>query len=291
MSGTALKKDSRSVQGGRLKQSVMALLDDTQQALEQREQLGEADVVHRIRVAMKRLRAFLRLVRPRLPEQHYLKLDQRCRELARGLAEERDAEVAQATLCQLIDTRSAGDSGERLLAVLRMSRGRQSLPAQRFWEQQARTLAWLQQACDALPLDNISSRQLKKALRKTYRQGRRGWRQARKNADAQQLHKWRKAVKRAFYQNLLLQNTENRHIRRLKQLSDYLGDLHDLDMLEQRLLEQRHRYWLDDISSCQRGLEARRSRLYRKALAKGCKIYGKKRLKKQIRRVVKSQGQ
>lgn len=284
-------KGARNGHSVRLKQSLDALFDDALKALEQRELLGDAEVVHQLRVAMKRLRAFLRLVRPQLPEKDYRMLDQRCRELAKGLAEERDAEVAQATLCQLIDTRSAGDSGERLLAVLRMSRGRHPLPAPRLWEQQARALAWLQQACNALPLDNIRRRQLQKMLRKTYRQGKRGWRKACKSADAQQLHEWRKAVKRAFYQNLLLQNSESRHLRRLKRLSDYLGDLHDLDMLEQRLLEQRHRYWLDDISSCQRDLNARRRKLYRKALAKGYRIYGKTRLKKQIKRVVKSQGQ
>lgn len=288
MHGNGLEADSGQRLEGRLKQMAGALLADAQEAIKQRQHRGEAEVVHQVRVAMKRFRAFLRLVRSELSVSLYRTLNERCRRLAASLAEERDTEVAQATLRRLIDNHALADSGSHLLQALQ-AQGRQAKPSTALaWPALAAEIAGLQDACTALPLQKLTSNDLKRALCKSCRQGRKGWRQARKGADVQQLHEWRKVVKHACYQLQLIDRKENKQVRQLKKLSDCLGDLHDLDMLEQRLLVQRHRYWLEDICNCQPCLDAQRHMLYQQALAEGGRIYAHGKLETQVKRMVKS---
>jgi CHAD domain-containing protein len=281
------KRDHKRLQAA-LQQTAVRLLEEALAVIEAREPLGEAEVVHRLRVAMKRLRALLRLLRSSLPASGYRALNARCRELAGRLAEDRDAEVAQATLRRLLADSPAQASRVRLLAALAPAQDSECAAPRPSWQALAEELAALQRICSGVALPGISRRRLRQALQNSYREGARLGRRARKIEDTELLHEWRKAVKRVYYQNQLLRERQNRHLRQLKTLSDCLGDLHDLDMLEQRLLAQRHRYWRDDLDLLQPRLDAARRRLYRKALKQGNKVFGRRDLKQHVRRVVKA---
>lgn len=271
----------------RLRKALRDVLEDARGVLEARQCLGDGEVVHQLRLAMKRLRALLRLLRPALTRKTYRRLDGRCRDFASSLAEARDLEVARNTLEQLLAGAPSPVTGQHLLMALQPQEGRESAPIRRpCWAALDATLVELQEACAALPLDKIDANQLRDALLESYRQSRKGWRAARESADSHRLHQWRKAVKRLLYQNLLLQGGGDSHLQQLKKLSDHLGDLHDLDVLEQRLREQRHRYWLEDQQLLSSRLQARREKLYLKSLDQGGRIHGKGDLKKRVNRLL-----
>ena len=88
------------------------------------------------------------------------------------------------------------------------------------------------------------------------------------------------------YQNQLLQSSKDKHTRRLKLLSDYLGDLHDLDMLQERLLARRRYYWQSDLEWLMPRLNKRRAALLAAALKEGKKVYANTTLKKRVEKVV-----
>lgn len=271
----------------RLRKATREVLEEARRALQERQRLGEGEVVHQLRLAMKRLRALLRLQRPALTRKAYGRLDGRCRDLASSLAEARDLEVARRTLEQLLAGTPSAGASQHLLMALQPQGGPEAEPIRRpSWAALDATLVELQEACAALPLEKISVDQLRDALLESYRQGRKGWRAAQHSADSHRLHQWRKAVKRLLYQNLLLQGGDGVHLQQLKKLSDHLGDLHDLDMLEQRLLEQRHRYWLEDQQLLSARLQARREKLYLKSLDQGARIHGTGDTKKRVKRLL-----
>ncbi len=79
--------------------------------------------------------------------------------------------------------------------------------------------------------------EIQDGLLRSYRRGRRAFKRARKQPTAENLHEWRKRVKDVWYQRRLLRaifpETMAAHAREAHQLSDLLGDDHDLALLNQ----------------------------------------------------------
>ena len=125
------------------------------------------------------------------------------------------------------------------------------------------------------PLEKLVWRDVRRGLRRTYRQGREAFAGVRLHPTDAALHEWRKRVKNLFYQLTLLDrltsNTGRRLARTLQDLGERLGDDHDL-----ALLSSQARKTLPDGTgkeSLLRFLAARRLRLQRTALKLGGDCY------------------
>ncbi|WP_432697171.1 CHAD domain-containing protein [Marinobacterium sp. YM272] len=275
--GTALDR--------RVAQAAEDILDVSVQALEQRDTLGSAETIHQVRVGTKRLRAFLRLVRAALAEESYRELNSRCRDLAADLSGQRDADVALETLQALVP----GEKGliERLSSLLHASAAT-SFSRPPDWQEIEVRLNALKQQLHADLRSGMECRELEKTVRKSFRQCIQMWQDARSDGSEEVLHEWRKLVKRVYYQSLLLSSDKKAgDLRRLKQLSDYLGDLHDLDMLAERLEYQRRYFWLDELVRVRTQIDTERARLHAKSVREGKHLFHGKSAKALGKRLVR----
>src|SRR5262245_2654933 len=210
--------------------------------------LGSTDPadIHRARKQLKSARATLRLLRPAIGDGRYRRENVAARAAARKLSHARDSIVLLDTLDDL--AQRAGDdmpSGtvEALQAALRRRQGaiagRQlrsgQLEAKRTLKDVAtRAMRWI------LPV--AQGTLLLQCARSTYRRRRQAVRDARVAPTVENLHDWRKQVKYGWHQLQFFTPLAHGHLGALAddfhQLSDYLGDDHDLAMLQDFILEQ-----------------------------------------------------
>lgn len=218
------------------------------QAAETASQHLGAEQVHEIRKHCKRVRAWLRLLRPAVARESLDALEAHVRQAAQALGPLRDSHVMERSLHKLAE-RLGGDSGAD--ASLRDEHVRQasalaahlapvaaSADAAQLPQQVAAELAHARQALQALPLDGVDAAALERGLRQTYRSARRRWRKAQRQPSAENLHEWRKRSKALAYQSELLAPlwlTLGDMAGALDAVNDRLGDHHDLAVLQQRL--------------------------------------------------------
>lgn len=194
--------------------------------------------IHDARKKFKEIRAVLRLAKNVLgPAYDFEKTWYR--DARRSLSASRESQVALKTWESLLgrfpeletmpagarvrhrlETRLEGmsENAARLAAEARR-RLLESLPAAR-----ERIVDW--------PLGSAAFEDLAGGIRRTYRQGRRGMRNAHGSGDDALWHEWRKRTQDLWYQTKLLRPVWPEGLRdrekRLKGLSDLLGDDHDL---------------------------------------------------------------
>jgi CHAD domain-containing protein len=207
-------------------------------------ELGEA--VHEARKALKRLRASLRVTRAALGEETYQRENAAFRQAGRRLAAPRDTAVLIETLDGVNE--SAGDE----LPEAAIRRFRAGLEAEH------------EQALEALRSDGLrpvlvelgSARlrtggwtfgasgfdALAPGLRRVYRRGRRRMRAAAGETSDENLHEWRKRVK-DLWDHLRIVRGANPEVLvpdadRAHELSDRLGDHHDLAVLAEDVTQR-----------------------------------------------------
>jgi CHAD domain len=250
---------------------------------EQTRKRGE-QAVHETRKALKRLRALIRLLQDQLGEQAFALEDAALRDTARRLAAARDAEVMLSTLDQLLarePRKLAKRKGMRrlhrqLLAEQQRARVDEVTRAQVLAELRGfrlRVLGWRLADHDGLVL-------IEPGLRRCYREGRRRYRDAaRESGDATRaMHEWRKRVKDLRYAAEVLQR--RRLARRADELSELLGEEHDLAVLAERVrsYSKRSRPKRERVGRATRKrllklIARRRRRLRRRALRRGKRLY------------------
>lgn len=243
--------------------------------------------IHRARKALKKARATLRLLRESVPDAVYRRENRALRDIARPLSAARDATVMIETLRKLekLYGKAATQSIPRpLLNALRSeqtnahrgARGRTgnrsaaSSPIKTAHRRLARTTI-AQNSWDGVGI----------ALRRTYRNGRRALKRARRTSSAEALHEWRKQSKHLWYQTQVLQPLWPGMIEelgdQLHKLSDYLGDDHDLVVLRQKVSERPSAFERSGNSAALLALIDRcRTRLQEKAFLLGSRIYAEK---------------
>ncbi len=201
-------------------------------------QLPSDKQIHQLRLAIKSLRAGLALMRPWLHQQP---LKRRLQQLNRYLSSSRDLHVAKRWL----DFFSLGQVGEGKLHSLVLLRDYLDQPL----EQTPLVIAQLQ----ALALDVIKAvqqlphyqpklsdwrRQLRASGEFLCQEAPQLYLHYEQHQDCTPLHRWRKLVKRHFFQQKLLQpfalQSSLRH-NKLKQLGTLLGEVQDLCLLSQLL--------------------------------------------------------
>jgi CHAD domain-containing protein len=237
--------------------------------------------VHEARKAIKRMRAFARLLRYELGEREFERVNSSLRAAGQRLASARDAEVRLATLRHLIAKHPkalALDGIERLREQLEYEREQAGEPANT-----GEVLVDVANMRDHLAHWNLVDHNfdtLAPGLQRIYRQGRRRYARV-KRAHArnpEDIHDWRKRVKGLYYALDMLGGTNAKQTRRSERLGEVLGEEHDLWMLA-GYVEQRPHAFGDDIAARKTLLELaerRRARLRTRALRMGARLYERK---------------
>ena len=201
---------------------------------------GKGSPVHETRKHLKKARAALRLVRGEIDGDVWKKEERCLAKVGRLISEVRDAEVRLQTVRQLQEfargKKRSFEETEELLAFELDS----FLAAFSEWPQEAeerlcRTLERIQK----WPLDGLSCKRLRENVQTTYKRGRRVLKAAAKETSTENLHTFRKRAKELWYQLRLLRPLAPRVFKELndelKTIGEYLGQVHDLAFVAQRL--------------------------------------------------------
>lgn len=220
---------------GRIGQAVAGVIDDLLQHLHQSGH--EAHDIHRIRVDIKRLRAWLQLVR-RDAGFDWRAVDRDLRDNGRRLSPGRDARVVLDTLKWLEQKAGAGE--KQALALLR---------TRMYFDPEGRDIDWtairvsLGQTLERLrgPAPELdSARVVRRGLKRCYRRARReGAHAFGGRGTIEDLHELRKWVKYLYYQlgyaNRARPGSYDSDRKLYDRLGNRLGRIHDLDLVKQRL--------------------------------------------------------
>jgi CHAD domain-containing protein len=231
------------------------------------------EAVHEARKDLKKLRALIRMTRGELGEETFRRENACFRDAGRELAGVRDDDV-------LLDTLSALDlpagMGWELRKALQEQRAMEDGDARR--AAAAGVVAMLHEArgrVDDWPLERDSFDALRDGLERTYRRGRRDFREARRDPTVEALHEWRKRVKELWYHHTLLRSLWPPVMQvvgdEAHELANRLGDDHDLAMLAD---------WMREHTGAEpeffEVVERRRSELQVEAIGLGERLYADK---------------
>jgi len=241
--------------------------------------------VHAARKQIKRARAALRLLRGALAVLTYRREDAALRRAARALNSARDARVLLRTL-EALRRRRAVLGKDPAAAALARELGRRQARAQRQLQLRPALLAAaraallrLQARARRWPLGSHGWGRLAPGFRRIYRAGRRAGRAAARRPDALTLHQWRKKVQYLWHALQMLEPLQSGRRPRIgelaRRLADYLGDDHDLALLQAVVMGAAPRQKAAS-GPLLAAIEQRRARLQTKALAVGQRLYARK---------------
>lgn len=249
-------------------------------------QLKRSEAIHEVRKHCKKIRGALRLARCQFEDTYQFE-NVWFRDTAKGLAELRDAEALIETYDGLLDKfedqidRRAFASVRRALTLRRneiigeAGDLSQKLKALRGRMRKAgrRVAAW--------KLKDNEFDGIERGLLATYRRARRAMAVAYHVPSAENIHEWRKQVKYNDYHMRLLGELWKPFMQSLAQetddLSDLLGDDHNLDVLHKALLKSPKKYGKKRDIQVLLGLIDRRSaELRAEAKTIGARIFAEK---------------
>jgi CHAD domain-containing protein len=243
-----------------------------------------AEAVHETRKRLKRLRAVVRLARDTIGQQTYDRENAAFRMAAGRLSAGRDAQVLLETLDSLRE-RFGEELPQRMTGVLRArleeDRKRALAAALSDDAGSAAVLGALEEALARTPgwtFERDGFDGLSPGLKRIYRRGRKRMRAARKDPSPENLHEWRKRVKDLWHASQIVRVAQPKRLKRVRrrahELSDLLGDGHDLSVLRDYV--ETHRQCFEAEASRQALLAVidRRSIMLRdKALDRGRRLY------------------
>jgi len=279
---TLTLKRKESVSKG-LRRLAQRQIRASQKALKDCEKL---DAVHEVRKGVKRLRGLLRLGRAALRGSDYLQCMGDLRQLARQLSAARDAHVKlnalKALEARLHDSKSRrqfGEFEEMLMADCRKEQA--GLEHEGTPGKASRSLRALESDFSSLCPKRKGWNAIALGVRRTYRNGRRRYLEARHNGKAEDFHEWRKRVKDLTYQaGMLCKVCPGKMVaieKELKRLGETLGDDHDLVMLTE--CEAMNRFTgRDEKAAHALGAlaDTRQQQLRSRALTIGGRLYAEK---------------
>jgi CHAD domain-containing protein len=258
-------------------------------AIELLEQSGtEAlpDAIHSSRMALKRLRALLRIARDALGEETYRREQEIFRQAGRELSAVRDAQVTVEAL-EALATAFADELPAGGFAGLHDALSEDARSAHERLVSDPRALAALLETLTAArdrvstwPLhDDDGLQVLGSGFERIYRRGRRTLRTARHEASTEHLHALRKRAKDLWYGAQVLRpaapKTLKRLGRRAHHLADLVGEDHDLAVLLDRARERAERLEPGELERFTVLVDLRRRRLQRQALRLGRRTYAR----------------
>jgi len=209
----------------------------------------EHQAVHDVRRHCKLIRAVVRLVRPSFPL--YRQENEWFRDLARGLSHTRDATASIEALEEL-DERFKDLLQPEVLAPFkeRLIERRDEMTASEHLaerlDEARRNLRFAYFRVSNWRLDDEGYDAIGGGLKKTYRRARQRMEDGRQDNSTAILHEWRKRVKYHRYHTKLLSDIwprmQSARERECHDLTDYLGQDHDLVVLQNTLLTDPERF-------------------------------------------------
>jgi CHAD domain-containing protein len=244
-----------------------------------------AELVHEARKAIKRMRAFARLLRYELGEKEFDRVNSSLRVTGRHLAGARDAEVRLAILERLRRRHPHAlelEGIKRLRERLQRERDEASatLPEQTALQE----IGEMRRELARWKLIEHDFKTLEPGLRRIYREGRQRYRQVgrRQVSDVEAAHDWRKRVKSLYYALDMLGGNDAKGVRKSTRcaelLAEALGEEHDLWLLTSYIGDNPDTFAGDDSAriALMTLAERRRKRLRDRALSRGGRLYKRK---------------
>jgi CHAD domain-containing protein len=244
------------------------------------EQNGKGSPVHETRKHLKKARSALRLAAGEIDPDVWEREDWCLRKVGQLISEVRDAEVRLQTVRQLREFARGKKRSFRETEELLAFELDSFLAAFSEWPEEAKQR--LTQALDrirAWPLDDLRCKQLRKCVRKTYKRGRKALKAAIEKTSTKNLHTFRKRAKELWYQLRILRPLAPAVFRELndelKTIGQYLGQVHDLAFVAERLSSIRSaRKHGDRILNAL--IDSREKELERAAIALGERFYAER---------------
>lgn len=228
-----------------IRRIAKGLVDATLEEIENAAGAPE-EAVHELRTNCKEMRGLLRLVRDELGHEIYKRENVFYRDLARRYSDRRDRWVFIETVRnELISEKTLGNHPVRELVestranLLRDHRDKTAQGVPEGFDEAKKLLTSARKRIDDWPIEGNEFETIRKSIKRVYKRGRNRMADARESPTPEARHEWRKRVKYLYYQFGFLRNIwpgiiEEREDEQ-KQLSDYLGDDHDLAELGDRL--------------------------------------------------------
>ncbi|HEY3191692.1 MAG TPA: CHAD domain-containing protein [Solirubrobacterales bacterium] len=271
--------------GGGIKRVLSAQVDDAIGQLRGEAGTEAAEAIHEARKDVKKIRSALRLVRDEIGDDAWRRENDHYREIARTLSGFRDAEILVEALDGL--TERFGQSARERFAGLRGELDEENRSAhddgsvERAMASAAAGLAAGRARIEQLPLEGDGWEVIGPGLHRSYRRGRRRLQAVEEEASVTNLHELRKRVKDLWYQLRLIGGADEDLLGSLADhahdLSDHLGDDHDLALLRDEAQSRRdafahpgdQRHLLEEV-------DQRRGELQFAAISLADRIYSEK---------------
>jgi CHAD domain-containing protein len=244
------------------------------------EQNGKGSPVHETRKHLKKTRSALRLAAGEMDPDVWKREDRYLRKVGQLISEVRDAEVRLQTVRQLREFARGKKRSFRETEELLAFELDSFLAAFSEWPEEAKQR--LTQTLDrirAWPLDDLRCKQLRKCVQQTYKRGRKALQAAIEKTSTRNLHTFRKREKELWYQLRILRPLGPAVFRELndelKTIGDYLGQVHDLAFVAERLSSiGSARKHADRILNAL--IDSREKELERTAIALGERFYAER---------------
>jgi CHAD domain-containing protein len=245
------------------------------------------EAVHETRKRLKRLRAALRLERFAIGEETYRRENTTFRDLGKRLSAPRDAKVLIETLDALSE-RFGDELPRDQTAPLRDQLGERHKRAVTKLRRVPATFAGARAQLDEARIrsaswtyDSDGFDALRPGLERIYRRGRRSMRAAADDPTDEHLHEWRKRAKDLWHALQIVRPADPKRMKaranRAHQLSDLLGDDHDLAVLREHVAESDPPVMQESARAALLSvIDRRRVSLQREALKLGAHVYGRK---------------
>lgn len=252
------------------------------------ERLRDADAdpveaVHESRKDLKKLRATLKLVRPALGEEVYDRENARFRAAGRELSDVRDAQVRADTLDALAERFADDPPPGGWWTVRALVVGNDEVDESELAAVRDRVAVQIEQgdvAIDEWPLGEDGFELLRPGLKRAYSRGRKTLRDARDDPADEPLHEWRKRSKDLWYHLRLVRRAWPEVLEaaadEAHELSDRLGDDHDLVVLTAYLENEAPALTSDQREHLRGQIQARRAELQGEAFAYGERLFAEK---------------
>jgi CHAD domain-containing protein len=271
--------------GAGMKRVLTTQVDDAIAQLRGEAGTEPAEAVHEARKDVKKIRSALRLVRDEIGDETWRRENEHYREVARTLSSFRDAEILVEALDGLADR--FGPEAEGRFDTLRQQlesenrAGHDDGSLENAMAEAAAGLAAGRGRIEALPLDGDGWELIGPGLHRTYRRGRKRLRAVEEEASVTNLHELRKRVKDLWYQLRLIRDADKHMLGDLADhahdLSDHLGDDHDLALLRETVQRRRAAFGNpSDKRHLIEEIDQRRGELQFAAISLGERIYADK---------------
>jgi CHAD domain-containing protein len=230
-----------------LKRIVTAQVDDAIAQLRGEAGTEPAEAIHEARKDIKKIRSALRLIRDEIGDDVWRRENDHYREVARTLSSFRDAEILVEALNGIADR--FGPEAEGRFDALRKQLEEDNRSAhddgsvEAAMGEAAAGLFAGRGRIEQLPLEGDGWDLIGPGLQRTYRRGRKRLRAVEEEASVTNLHELRKRVKDLWYQVRLIRDADKHLLGQLADhahdLSDHLGDDHDLALLRETVQRRR----------------------------------------------------